>query len=101
MFERLTRFIPALNMEGLGKWVPAPAAGGASRVEYWEVVYRFTDVLEAFDPSAPDLPAEAKAPLTHLKAAAEQEQICPGVLLGYLENGTLVGWLRELEALDK
>ncbi|MBQ2517813.1 MAG: hypothetical protein II536_03190, partial [Clostridia bacterium] len=44
---------------------------------------------------------EADALLGKLIGAFAAEESCPGVLLGYLSNGTIVGWLKALKKLDK
>ena len=100
MFESLTKFLPALDMQGLGKWVAE--GDGTPYVEYWEVVSRFFDAVHDLNASAEKIGDTRAAELIcALDAAAEREEACPGVLLGYLENGTIVDWLRELKALDK
>ena len=99
MFEKLTKFLPALDTEGLGEWVVGE--NGAPQVEYWEVVVRFFDAVRDLNESPGEIPARAKELIGALAGAAEREESCPGVLLGYLENGTVVEWLRELARLDE
>lgn len=88
-YEKLTKFIPVLSGGDLGAWI---YENGELRVEYDEVVYRFCDVLEAF--------CEKHKPndtLKKLLRAVSEEERRPGLLLGYLANGTIAMWLRELE----
>ena len=44
-YSELTKFIPALTVERIGEWV---MDGDTPRVEYWDVVFRFCDAVEAF-----------------------------------------------------
>lgn len=100
MFESLTKFLPALDMQGLGEWVAEEDE--VPYVEYWEVVSRFFDAVHDMKESAEEIgDTRAAEIICALDKAAEHEEECPGVLLGYLENGTIVDWLRELKALDK
>ncbi len=101
MFEKLTGFIPVLDTEDIARMLPPEADGAAPMPEYWEVVYRFMDVLDSFAEKRPCGSPEADALLGKLIDAFAAEGSCPGVLLGYLANGTVVGWLNELQKLDK
>lgn len=101
MFEKLTGFIPVLDTEDIARMLPPEADGAAPMPEYWEVVYRFMDVLDSFAEKRPCGSPEADALLGKLIDAFTAEGSCPGVLLGYLANGTVVGWLKELKKLDK
>ncbi|MBO4562819.1 MAG: hypothetical protein J5772_04325 [Clostridia bacterium] len=106
--EKLLRFIPVLDMEGLGEWVADARAireGGkpAAAPEYIDAVFRFAEAAEAAEEALPAEPYGAdakKAELIHrIASAVRAEESCPGILIGFLQNGTIVGWLKELEAL--
>ena len=104
-FSKLTKFIPALKPDKLGEWV---VENDVPRVEYWDVVFRFCDAVEDFCAENPDYDCEA-APsdadeehriFAMLLHAVRAETNNPGLLYGYLANGTIRGWLNELSALD-
>ena len=104
MFESLTKFLPALDMEGLGRWVKEDDTDftGAPYVEYWDVVHRFCEAAAVFCEETPKIEdPRARELVDDIASAIDREEVCPGVLLGYLENGTIVGWLKELAKLDK
>ena len=98
-YEKLTKFIPALEAEGLGRWLlPEESASGAlPEAEYQDVVFRFLDVLEAFAEKTPPKDPDAAQIVKQLMEIFGKEEEYPGVLIGYLENGTIVSLLRELE----
>ena len=100
MFEKLTAFIPVLDADDIALMEPPQDAGGAPMPEYQEVIFRLMDVLDSFAEKRPCGSPEADAALGNLIAAFQREEACPGVLLGYLENGAITGWLRELKAYD-
>lgn len=99
-YDALTKFIPALDMCGLGEWVED---GDAVRVEYWDVVFRFDEKLEAFYEGLTDAErkSEGGSIVEELVSAFKREEECPGVVLGYLENGTVVSKLKRLRAIDE
>ena len=97
-YEKLTKFIPALEADVVGRWL-VPEDGSAPEAEYQEVVFRLMDNLDAFIEKSPPKDPEAGRILSELSAAFKREEACPGVLIGYLENGTIVGLLRELAEL--
>ena len=101
-YEKLTKFIPVLDAEGLGRWVLPEGAEetAAPEPEYQEVVFRLMDAVDAFSEKSPSGDADAARIVSELSAAFKQEEACPGVLIGYLENGTILGLLRELAALN-
>ena len=94
-YEKLTKFIPVLETEGLGKWV-VTEDGGRAEPEYQEVVFRLYDAVEAFCEKTPPKDPAAAEVLERLLAIFKKEEAYPGVLIGYLENGAVVGLLREL-----
>ena len=109
-FNSLTKFIDALDMEDLGEWITEYDSSGrlvgTPYVDYWDVVHRFCERLEDFcDENSEYLDADASLPgadyIRALKNAHDREDRCPGVLLGYLNNGTVVEWLKALENIDK
>lgn len=100
-YEALTRYIDALDCEELGEWVTEYDSQGrltgTPYVDYWDVVHRFCTTLDD-QPDEPGVPGAEI--IAALKSAVSREERCPGVLLGYLNNGAVVEWLRELYALD-
>lgn len=110
-FGKLTRFVDSLDMEDLGEWITEYDSQGrlvgTPYVEYWDVVHRFCTALEDFCEENPEFVAEeGEKPagadvIAALNSAISREERCPGVLLGYLNNGAIAEWLRELERLDK
>ena len=108
-FSGLTKFIDALDMEDLGEWITEYDSSGrlvgTPYVDYWDVVHRFCDALLDFCDDNPGYEEEGAYPgsdyIHALKNALDREERCPGVLLGYLNNGTIVEWLEALEAVDK
>lgn len=105
MFEKLTQFIPVLEVERIGEWV---AVGDSTHIEYWDVVFRFCDAVEAFCEENPDYTefaaddADDKHRLiAKLLHAVRIESQMPGLLYGYIANGTVNEWLSELKKLDK
>ena len=99
IYSELTKFIPALQNEGLGEWVED---GGAMHIEYWDVVFRFADKLEAFYEANKSAPlSEGNRIVEGLVNAFRREESCPGVILGYLENGTVVEKLKMLRDIDE
>lgn len=109
-FASLTKFIPSLDMEDLGEWITELDSQGRlvgnPYVEYWDVVHRFCNALLDFCDDRPEyLSRETDAPegsgvILALRNALEREERCPGVLLGYLNNGTVAEWLRQLREID-
>lgn len=100
-YEKLTKFIPALSKNSLGEWV---VQNGLPRVEYWDVVFRFCDAVEAFCEENPDFTEfppedadEAHRTVGKLLHAVRAECAQPGLLYGYLANGTVIDWLKTLE----
>ena len=100
-FEKLTKLIPALDTETIGEWV---VIDGVARVEYWDVVFRFCDAVEEFCEENPDFTEladkdadEAHRIVAKLLHAVREECRQPGILYGYLANGTVIEWLRRLE----
>ncbi len=109
IFNGLTKYLDALDMEGLGEWVTEMDSNGriyrTPYVEYWDVVHRFCDSLDGFCEEHPeylnkDGGPEGSGIIYAIKNAIEREDRCPGVLLGYLNNGTIAEWLRGLEMID-
>lgn len=110
-FKRLTKFIDSLDMEDLGEWITEYDSNGklvgTPHVEYWDVVHRFCDAFDDFCAEEPEyLEGGGQAPegagvIIALNNAVMREERCPGVLLGYLNNGSIAEWLRELERIDK
>ena len=105
-YSELTKFIPALTVERIGEWV---MDGDTPRVEYWDVVFRFCDAVEAFCENNPeynteyaeedaDRPHRIVAKLLH---AIRAESKTPGLLYGYLANGTVREWLEELKTYSE
>lgn len=98
-------------MEDLGEWITEYDSQGRlvgiPYVDYWDVVHRFCDSVLDFcedNPQYLDEGGEALVGADYiraLKSAIDREERCPGVLLGYLNNGTIAEWLRELEKVDK
>lgn len=110
VFKSLTRFTDALDMEDLGEWITEYDSQGrlvgTPYVDYWDVVHRFCEALEDFcDDNPAYLEEGGTLPggdyIRALKSALDREDRCPGVLLGYLNNGTIVEWLKVLESIDK
>lgn len=103
-FSGLCKFIPALSVERIGEWV---VDGESTRIEYWDVVFRFCDAVEAFCEAHPDFDSETPLPgaddahriFSKLLCAVRTESRMPGLLYGYLANGTIREWLTELEKL--
>ena len=107
-YSSLTKFIDALDMEDLGEWVTEYDSSGrlvgTPYVDYWDVVHRFCDRLLDYcddNPGYEEGAYKGSEYIRALKSAIDREERCPGVLLGYLNNGTIVEWLRALEAVDK
>ncbi len=98
-YDALTKFISSLDMSGLGEWIEE---NGSLRVEYWDVVFRFAEKLEAFyeDHNEKADESEGGRIVEELVKAFRREEDCPGVILGYLENGTVVASLKRLRAID-
>ncbi|MCR5808281.1 MAG: hypothetical protein K6G56_01825 [Clostridiales bacterium] len=97
-FEKLTKFIPVLDAEDIGVWI---TDHGAPHVEYQEVVFRLCDAVLAFADEHPELAGEGgNKALSNLVFAFGSEERIPGLLLGYLLNGSITAWLKELEAAD-
>ncbi|MCR5611513.1 MAG: hypothetical protein K6F68_06765 [Clostridiales bacterium] len=100
-FNELTRFIPTLKADMIGEWV---YDGETTRIEYWDVVFRFCDAVEAFCEKNPEY-GEFAAPdsdrahhiVAKLLHAVREEPVTPGLLYGYITNGTVREWLTELE----
>lgn len=98
-YEKLTKFIPVLDVDDIGVWV---VTRYETHVEYQEVVFRFCDAVLDFCEAHPELSGEGGVPaLGKLYFAVTHEEASPGLLLGYLLNGAVTAWLRELKALDK
>ena len=109
-FGKLTRFEDSLDMEDLGEWITEYDSSGrlvgTPYVEYWDVVHRFVTALDDFCEDNPEFTAEeGELPaggeiIAALRSAVSREERCPGVLLGYLNNGAIAEWLRQLEKID-
>lgn len=102
-YDMLTKFIPALDTDAIGEWV---VTDGVPRVEYWEVVFRFCDKVEEFCEENPDYTEfapegadEAHRIIAKLLHAVRSECSTPGLLYGYIVNGTVRQWLRRLKEL--
>lgn len=104
VFSKLTKFIPALKADRIGEWV---LDGEATRVEYWDVVFRFCDAVEDFCADNPEFDNEFPPPEADdahriygkLLHAVRAESSSPGLLYGYLANGTIQEWLGELKKI--
>ncbi len=109
-FESLTKFIGALESGELGAWSIDERACGpmienmkSPSVEYWDVVWRFIESLSTLLETHPEYMRagdEAAPILNRFSTALEQENYCPGILWGLLENGTIVDWLKALRSID-
>ncbi len=104
-FDKLTKFIPALDTDAIGEWV---VTDGVARVEYWEVVFRFCDAVEEFSEEHPDFTEfadegadEAHKTFAKLLHAVREECRQSGLLYGYLANGTVREWLCRLEKAEE
>lgn len=100
-FKEITKFIPTLKADMIGEWV---YDGETTRIEYWDVVFRFCDAVEAFAEKHPEYgefaPPEADGEhrvFAKLLHAVRLEPKTPGLLYGYITNGTVREWLTELE----
>ena len=97
-FDKLTKFLPVLDVQDIGVWT---TDHGAPCVEYQEVVFRLCDAVLAFADGHPELMGEGgNAALKNLVFAFSSEERIPGLVLGYLLNGSISEWLRELKELD-
>ena len=110
----LTKFIPALSSGELCEWVAEPvdaeniASAQAPAVEYWDVVHRFAEaVLDLADKAGESEPGPDNEPsleasaVNSLASIIRAEETCPGVLLGYIRNGTVLRLLKRLETMLK
>lgn len=90
-YDGLKKFIPVLDAEAP---VAFEADGDTVRAEYPEVVFRFFDALEAFLDKHGDDPEAEK--LEALRDIFIREENCPGVLAGFIMNGSLADVLKSL-----
>ncbi|GEM_PF-5630381 len=112
----LTKFIPALSWGELCEWTAEPvteediASAQAPTVEYWDVVHRFADAVLALADQAEEKgrcedseeePSFEECAIRSLASIIKSEEDCPGVLLGYLKNGTVLRLLKRLDAMSK
>ena len=108
----LTKFIPALSWGELCEWAAEPvtkediASAPAPVVEYWDVIHRFADTVLAVADKAGEEGAGEEPPVeitavNSLAAMIRSEEECPGVLLGYIKNGTVLRLLKRLETIIK
>ncbi|MBO4849121.1 MAG: hypothetical protein J5586_08220 [Clostridia bacterium] len=102
------KFLPVLDTDDLAEWVVDRGAGDGTEpvsagVEYADAVHRFCEaVFDAADEIGEPAAGDERAKIVmELKRAAEAEERCPGVLLGYLRNGTILSWVRELRRLEE
>ena len=106
-FDRLIKFIPSLESGELGKWTvdegdPALVELRPPTVEYWDVVYRFSEaVWDLAESDSRDLANDPEAAeiVNKLKRIIDMEESFPGILLGALENGTVVDLLKKLRSI--
>ncbi len=107
-FEKVIAFIPVLDMAGLGQWKAderhaVSYSMDAPVVEYWDVVYRFADaVIDLADAHEELLQhSEAGDILKKLVRLIRMEEDCPGILLGGLESGIVLDWLKKLRIIGR
>ena len=100
-FDKLTKFIPALDSDAIGEWV---VIDGVPRVEYWDVVFRFCDAAEDFAEANPDYTEfpedgadEEHRVFAKILHTVRLEPSMPGLLYGCLRNGTVREWLKKLK----
>lgn len=107
VFKNIVKFRDAIDVEAPGEWVAEPSEDGLLRapyVEYWDVVHRLCEAVLAFcddHPGFEDGDKPGAAAVKGLRLAVEREEACPGVLLGYLMNGSVLKWIDELRGLEK
>ena len=90
-YDGLKKFIPVLDAEAP---IVFEEEEGCVRAEYPEAVFRFLDVLEAFLEKHADDPEADK--LKELLGIFEREEDCPGLIAGYVLNGSLAEVLKSL-----
>ena len=107
IFKNIVKFRDAIDIEALGEWVAEPSEEGLCStpyVEYWDVVHRLCDAVFNFCDANPGYEDENKPgseAIKGLRMAIEREEKCPGVLLGFLLNGSVLKWIDELRGLEK
>lgn len=102
----LTKFLPALCSGELAEWSAEPvsaediASCPAPTAEYWDVVHRFAeavfDLAERMPNKGEGADLVAEAAVRSLAEMLGREEECPGILLGYIKNGTLTRVLGRL-----
>ena len=133
-YEDLTRFIPAIEDDGFGKWIVDHENDGTPEhtiqfpfVNYSECIREFEHAVYKFDESHPDMELhnygailesngiewgtrsmeaadvsklDAQAVIALLLGAIRAERFCDGALLGFLESGAILRWLKRLQEID-
>ncbi len=133
-FDDLTRFIPAIEDDGFGKWIVDHENDGTPEhpiqfpfVTYSECVRELEHAVYEFDEGNPDMKLhnygailesngiewgtrsmeaadvsklDAQAVIALLLGAIRAERFCDGALLGFLESGAILRWLKRLQEID-
>ena len=129
-FDELTRYIPALRSEEVGKW--APTGGPDVSLQFPFVVYSgeirdFERDFFAFCESHPEYnhtrygetlevngiqwgsesmknadvcALDEKAVIALIVGAFRAERFCDGALLDFINSGAMLRWLERLEEID-
>ena len=106
--ERLLKMLPAMESGDLTEWtadrvtaVNIPSMR-APTVEYWDIIHRFAEAVlelkEQTENGAGPTDPVAREAVGELAAMIEQEDELPGIMLGYIYNGTVINLLKQLAA---